>query len=332
MLSCARSRSPARAAPRSCELADVPRSQRASSSSASRPIGVNFRDVYEREGRGAIYGRAPLPLIVGAEGAGTVRAGRGRVRRGRPGRVGRGGRARYAERVAVPLKEAVKVPDGRLLRAGRRGDPAGHDRALPEPVDLPGAGRRRVRGARGGGRRRAAADADDQGARRDGDRDGVDRGEARRWRSRAGADEAIGYESFSTFVNDRGGAHVIYDAIGATTFEEGMGALRTRGMFVLYGMASGPAPEWDPQRLNPKSLYLTRPGPAGLHGDARGARVAGGRGLRLDRRRLARRAHRRALPAGGRGAGPPGPRGAADDGEVASAAVSMYLRAACALM
>jgi len=76
----------------------------------------------------------------------------------------------------------------------------------------------------------------------------------------AGADEAIPYEGFGAFVTERGGAHVIYDAIGATTFEEGMGALRTRGMFVLYGMASGPAPEWDPQRLNPKSLYLTRPG------------------------------------------------------------------------
>jgi NADPH2:quinone reductase len=79
----------------------------------------------------------------------------------------------------------------------------------------------------------------------------------------AGADHTLGYDGFGERVlelTDGLGAHVIYDAIGATTFEEGMGALRTRGMFVLYGMASGPAPEWDPQRLNPKSLYLTRPG------------------------------------------------------------------------
>jgi NADPH2:quinone reductase len=39
-----------------------------------------------------------------------------------------------------------------------------------------------------------------------------------------------------------------------------MDVLRPRGMFVLYGMASGPAPAYDPQRLQAKSLYLTRPG------------------------------------------------------------------------
>jgi NADPH:quinone reductase len=31
-------------------------------------------------------------------------------------------------------------------------------------------------------------------------------------------------------------------------------------MMVLYGMASGPAPSYDPQKLQAKSLYLTRPG------------------------------------------------------------------------
>ena len=44
---------------------------------AVEAVGVNYRDVYEREGRGAAYGKAPLPLIVGAEGAGTVLRGDG---------------------------------------------------------------------------------------------------------------------------------------------------------------------------------------------------------------------------------------------------------------
>ena len=221
-------------------------------------VGVNFRDVYEREGRGAIYGRAPLPLIVGAEGAGTVVRGAGEFAEG--DRVAWAAAAgSYAERVAVPLKEAVKVPEGvsseQAAASILQGMTAHYLSQSTYPVQAGdvcvvhaaagGVGLllTQMIKARGGTVIATASTA-----------------EKRELALAAGADEAIGYESFSTFVNDRGGAHVIYDAIGATTFEEGMGALRTRGMFVLYGMASGPAPEWDPQRLNPKSLYLTRPG------------------------------------------------------------------------
>jgi NADPH2:quinone reductase len=76
----------------------------------------------------------------------------------------------------------------------------------------------------------------------------------------AGADHTVGYADFGAAVQALGGAHVVYDAIGADTFEAGMDVLRPRGMFVLYGMASGPAPAYDPQKLQAKSLYLTRPG------------------------------------------------------------------------
>jgi NADPH:quinone reductase len=221
-------------------------------------IGVNFRDVYEREGRGAMYGRAPLPLIVGAEGAGTVLQGAGEFAEG--DRVAwAAAPGSYAERVAVPLKEAVKVPEGvsceQAAASILQGMTAHYLSQSTYPVRVGdvcvvhaaagGVGLllTQMIKARGGTVIATASTA-----------------EKRELALAAGADEAIGYERFGTFVNDRGGAHVIYDAIGATTFEEGMGALRTRGMFVLYGMASGPAPEWDPQRLNPKSLYLTRPG------------------------------------------------------------------------
>ena len=53
---------------------------------------------------------------------------------------------------------------------------------------------------------------------------------------------------------------MVYDAIGATTFADSLASLRARGFMVLYGMASGPAPELDPQALQAKSLYVTRPG------------------------------------------------------------------------
>jgi NADPH2:quinone reductase len=225
---------------------------------AVEAIGVNYRDVYERDGRGAMYGRAPLPLIVGAEGAGTVIKGAGEFAEGdriawaaAPGS--------YAERVAVPLKEAVKVPDGvtseQAAASILQGMTAHYLSQSTYPVNAGdvcvvhaaagGVGLLLTQMIKArGGTVIATASTD----------------EKRALARAAGADEAIPYEGFGAFVTERGGAHVIYDAIGATTFEEGMGALRTRGMFVLYGMASGPAPEWDPQRLNPKSLYLTRPG------------------------------------------------------------------------
>jgi NADPH:quinone reductase len=221
-------------------------------------IGVNYRDVYEREGRGAMYGRAPLPLIVGAEGAGTVIKAAGEFAEG--DRVAwAAAPGSYAERVAVPLKEAVKLPDGVTCEQAAasilQGMTAHYLSQSTYPVKAGdvcvvhaaagGVGLLLTQMIKArGGTVIATASTD----------------EKRALARTAGADETIPYEGFGAFVTERGGAHVIYDAIGATTFEEGMGALRTRGMFVLYGMASGPAPEWDPQKLNPKSLYLTRPG------------------------------------------------------------------------
>ena len=61
-------------------------------------------------------------------------------------------------------------------------------------------------------------------------------------------------------VTDGAGAHVVYDGVGQATFDDGLAALRPRGMMVLYGAASGQVPPLDPQRLNSGgSLFLTRP-------------------------------------------------------------------------
>ena len=64
--------------------------------------GVNYMDVYEREGRG--YGSTP-PAVPGAEGAGTVAGTGQRVAwMNVPGS--------YAERLAAPEELLVPVPDG----------------------------------------------------------------------------------------------------------------------------------------------------------------------------------------------------------------------------
>lgn len=56
------------------------------------------------------------------------------------------------------------------------------------------------------------------------------------------------------------GVHVVYDSVGKDTFFESLDCLRSRGMMVSYGNASGPPPAVSPLELAKRgSLYLTRP-------------------------------------------------------------------------
>ncbi len=81
----------------------------------------------------------------------------------------------------------------------------------------------------------------------------------------AGADEVIVYTEtdFQEVTEDLLGpneVHVVFDGVGAATFEKGLDVLRPRGMMVTFGNASGPVPEISPLILAGKgSLFLTRP-------------------------------------------------------------------------
>ena len=81
----------------------------------------------------------------------------------------------------------------------------------------------------------------------------------------AGADAVIIYtqEDFVSEVKrltGGAGVDVVYDSVGQSTFAGGLDCLKSRGMMVLWGQASGPVAPFDPQLLNQKgSLYLTRP-------------------------------------------------------------------------
>lgn len=56
------------------------------------------------------------------------------------------------------------------------------------------------------------------------------------------------------------GVDVVYDGVGAATFEESLKSLKIRGTLVLFGAASGAVPAFDLQKLNSLgSLYVTRP-------------------------------------------------------------------------
>lgn len=80
---------------------------------------------------------------------------------------------------------------------------------------------------------------------------------------RHGVDHVIDYEGFAEKVKaltDDIGASVVYDGVGATTFEDSLKALRLRGTLAVIGNASGPTPPLDINTLNSgSSLYVTRP-------------------------------------------------------------------------
>ncbi len=79
----------------------------------------------------------------------------------------------------------------------------------------------------------------------------------------AGADEVLGYDDFpdqARALTGGVGVDVVYDGVGAATFDGSLESIRRRGMMVLFGGASGQVPPFDIQRLNQRgSLKLTRP-------------------------------------------------------------------------
>lgn len=79
----------------------------------------------------------------------------------------------------------------------------------------------------------------------------------------AGADGVFSYDNFGDKLQEvtHGvGVDVAYDGVGVDTFDTSLASVRTRGMIVLFGAASGPVPPLDLQRLNSGgSLFTTRP-------------------------------------------------------------------------
>ncbi len=80
-----------------------------------------------------------------------------------------------------------------------------------------------------------------------------------------GCDEIINYnkEDFAKKVmeiTDGKGVPVVYDGVGKSTFEKSLECLRTRGMIVSFGNASGSLdPINVPKMLQPKGLFFVRP-------------------------------------------------------------------------
>jgi NADPH2:quinone reductase len=225
-------------------------------------VGINFIEIYQREG---LYPR-PLPLTLGAEAAGTVRAVGPAVTGFGPGDrvVSQSVKGAYAERAVVPAARAVRIPAGistkQAAAAWLQGLTAHYLATSTFP--LQNGHRALVHAAAGGVGLMLCQMAKMRGATVY----GTASTEAKRALAhQAGADEMIDYTSadFAAEVKrltGGDGVNVVYDSVGKTTFDKSLDCLMRRGMMVLFGQSSGPVPSFDPQILNRKgSLFLTRP-------------------------------------------------------------------------
>jgi NADPH:quinone reductase len=224
--------------------------------------GVNFADIYRREGRPPYSGE--VPYVAGQEGAGTVTvAGPGAGQLGPGSRVAWTGiMGSYAEQVLIPADRAVPVPEDVDLEVaaavtlqGMTAHYLANDTypvAAGDPVVVhSGAGGvglllTQMVKMRGGTVIATTSDASKAVLAQ-----------------QAGADHVTGYGEFREVtreVTGGAGAAVVYDGVGQATFDDSLAALRPRGYMVLYGGSSGPVPPFELQRLNTSgSLFITRP-------------------------------------------------------------------------
>jgi NADPH2:quinone reductase len=224
--------------------------------------GVNFIDIYQREGR---Y-KAQLPFVLGQEGAGIVSAVGAEVTSLKPGdRVAWAGvLGSYAEYAAVPADRLVAIPPGvtdqQAAAAMLQGMTAHYLTHDTFPVKKGQTAL--IHAAAGGVGSLLVQMAHNLGVRVIGT---VSTGEKAALARQAGVDEIILYsksdfETETKRITANQGVDVVYDGVGKTTFEKGLNLLRPRGYMVLFGGSSGPVPPFDPIELSAKgSLFLTRP-------------------------------------------------------------------------
>jgi len=224
--------------------------------------GVNFIDTYWRTG---LY-PLPLPFVNGAEAAGVVsEVGVGVDGMAVGDRVAwSGGMGSYAERVAIDASAAVPVPDSVDLETAAAVMLQGltaHYLAV-STYELNAGDRCLVHAAAGGVGALLVQIAKMRGAEvfaTVGSAEKVETATA------AGADHVINYRDhdFADAVTELIGPNaidVVYDGVGASTFDASIRLLRPRGTMVTFGNASGPVDPVSPLLLNSLgSLFLTRP-------------------------------------------------------------------------
>ena len=212
--------------------------------------GVNFIDIYQREG---IYPVA-LPFTLGLEGAGTV------VAVGPDTHLSPGDRVAWAMRPGSAATHALVDAAAAMLQGMTAHFLTTSTYAVTEGSSV------LVHAAAGGvgqwlvqicAARGATVIATAGTAAK------------RELALTLGADHAIDYTAYDTpealaaavrEANGGRGVDVAYDGVGKSTFDASLASLRPRGMVVLFGGASGQVTPVDLQRLNAAgSVFVTRP-------------------------------------------------------------------------
>ena len=259
--------------PEVMELVDLPVPQPKSNEAIVKikAAGVNFIDVYNREGR---Y-KTPLPFVLGQEAAGVVSAIGSDVSKDAR-EVAVGDRVAYtsvlgsyAEYAAVPADRLVKIPAGvsereaaAAMLQGMTAHYLSHD-----TYPLKKGETALIHAAAGGVGLLLVQMAHNLGVRVIAT---VSTEEKARLAGAAGADEVIPYTQVDFEAETKRliaekspggkGVDVVYDSVGKTTFDKGLNVLRPRGMMVLFGGSSGAVAPIDPLVLTQKgSIFLTRP-------------------------------------------------------------------------
>ncbi|HNN46683.1 MAG TPA: quinone oxidoreductase [Azospira sp.] len=226
-------------------------------------VGLNFIDTYHRTG---LY-PLPLPSGIGLEGAGVVEAigeGVSNVRVGDRVAYAGGPVGAYSEARCMPAAPLLRLPDAIDFRTGAAMMLQGLTSAylLRKTYRVQAGDAVLIHAAAGGVGLIACQWAKALGATVIGTTSSEEKAALARAH---GADHIIFYnrEDVAKRVREITGGEgvaVVYDGVGKDTFMGSLDSLRTRGMMVSFGNASGPVAPFDPLLLSQKgSIFITRP-------------------------------------------------------------------------
>jgi len=226
-------------------------------------IGLNYIDVYQRSG---VY-KLPMPMILGLEGAGVIKAVGAGVDDLKPGqRVAYAGvpPGAYAEERIIPAHRLVALPDAVSDQQGAammlQGMTAQY--LIRRTYRVQAGDTILVHAAAGGVGLILCQWAKHLGATVIGTVGSDEKAELARAN---GCSHAIVYSRENVAervreITSGAGVPVAYDSVGQATFEGTIDSLKPLGMMISFGTASGPLPPIDSSVLAAKgSLFFTRP-------------------------------------------------------------------------